>query len=68
MAFRIYNAKSKEKIDEEDFGKKYLNNSKNLEEIEKLPSKKVEEFVNNNIEKAKSELNAEIFGFDDKMR
>ncbi len=30
MAFRIYNAKSKEKIDAEDFGKKHLNNSENL--------------------------------------
>lgn len=52
----------------EVFGMKNLNSPENLEEIEKIASKKVEKLVNKVIEKAQGEFNAEIFGFDDKMR
>ncbi len=87
ITFRIYNAKSKIKIDDQDpenikidinigveggiaevFGNKSLHEGKNIKGIEKAAAKKIEELVNDTVEKAQKELNADIFGFDDKMR
>lgn len=87
ITFRIYNAKSKVKINVEDpdhlkinvnirveggiaevFGMKHLNHPETLKQIEKIASEKVEKLVDDIIDKAQNELNAEIFGFDDKMR
>src|SRR5699024_2087727 len=52
----------------EVFGNKSLNNPENIKGIEKAAAKEVEKIVNKTIEKAQKELNAEIFGFGDKLR
>lgn len=52
----------------EVFGNKSLDNPENIKGIEKAAAKEVEKIINRTVEKAQKELNADIFGFGDKLR
>lgn len=52
----------------EVFGNISLNNSENAKKIEEAAAKELEKLVHKTVEKAQQELNADIFGFDDKLR
>ncbi|WP_404451298.1 Ger(x)C family spore germination protein [Virgibacillus necropolis] len=52
----------------EMFGSKTLLEPKRFKEIEKTISKKIEKLANKSLEKAQKELNADIFGFDTRLK
>jgi spore germination protein len=52
----------------EVFGNKNFNNLKYIEGVEKAAEKKAEEIISSLIEKAQTELHAEIFDFDNQLR
>lgn len=52
----------------EVFGNEGLHAEKSIRGIEKAAAKKIEELINNTVEKSQKELNADIFDFDDKIK
>lgn len=53
---------------EEVFGAEEITNIKNIVEIEKNAKEKIEEIVQKTIDKAQNELNADVFGLNNKLR
>lgn len=52
----------------EVFGNKNMSNPQHIEGIEKAAAKKVEEIINDVVEKSQQELHADIFDFDNQLR